>query len=83
MGILHEELEESIYTEESLDVGLNLGFSYYLSEDFFIDAKVNTGFMKIGEVSQETHTGNTSNDARSNIFELKNRAIVFSIGYLF
>lgn len=83
MGILHEELEESIYTEESLDVGLNLGFSYYLSEDLFIDAKVNTGFMKIGEVSQETHTGNTSNDARSNIFELKNRAIVFSIGYLF
>jgi len=79
----HELLEESIYTEESLDVGLNLGISYYLNEDFLIDGKVSTGFMKIGEVSQETYTGDASNEARSNVFELKNRNIVFSIAYLF
>ena len=79
----HELLEESIYTEESLDVGLNIGISYYLSEDFLIDGKVSTGFMKIGQVSQETYTGDASNEARSNVFELKNRNIVFSIAYLF
>lgn len=87
----HELLEESIYTEESLDVGLNLGISYYLSEDFIIDGKVSTGFMKIGEVSQETYTGNTANvlnnlpsvQPRSNVFEFKNRNIVLSIAYLF
>ena len=79
----HELLEKSIYTEESLDVGLNLGISYYLNEDFLIDGKVSTGFMKIGQVSQETYTGDASNEARSNVFELKNRNIVFSIAYLF
>ena len=79
----HELLEESIYTEESLDVGLNIGISYYLSEDFLIDGKVSTGFMKIGQVSQEIYTGDTANEARSNAFELKNRNIVFSIAYLF
>ena len=87
----HELLEESIYTEESLDVGINLGISYYLREDFLIDGKVSTGFMKIGEVSQETYTGNTANvlndlpslQPRSNVFEFKNRNIVLSIAYLF
>jgi long-subunit fatty acid transport protein len=79
----HELLEESIYTEESLDVGLNLGISYYLNEDFLIDGKVSTGFMKIGQVSQEIYTGDASNEARSHVFELKNRNIVFSIAYLF
>ena len=83
VDIEHEVLEESIYTEESLDIGLNVGFSYYLSENFLIDAKVNTGFMKIGEVSQETHTGTTADEVRSNVFELKNRGIIFSLAYLF
>ena len=79
----HELLEESIYTEESLDVGVNLGISYYLSEYFLIDGKVNTVFMKIGEVSQVTYKGSAANEDRSNVFELKNINIVFSIAYLF
>ena len=79
----HELLEESIYTEESLDVGVNIGASYYLTETFLIEGKVNTGFMKIGEVSQEIYTGTTANEARSNVFEMRNRNIVFSIAYLF
>ena len=79
----HELLEESIYTEESLDVGLNIGISYYLTETFLIDGKVNAGFMKIGEVSQEIYTGTTANESRSNVFELKNKNIMFSIAYLF
>jgi long-subunit fatty acid transport protein len=79
----HEELSEGTFKEEALDVGLNIGISYYLTENFLIDGKVNTGFMKIGEVSKETYTGTTSNEARSNVFELKNRAIVISFAYLF
>ena len=84
----HELLEESIYTEESLDVGLNLGISYYLSEDFLIDGKVSTGFMKIGEVSQKIYTGTTANvlhnsPSAQHVFELKNKNIVLSIAYLF
>jgi len=83
MAGLHEILEESIYTEESLDIGLNIGLSYYLSDNFLIDAKVNTGFMMIGEVSQQTHTGTTADEVRSHVFELKNRGIIFSLAYLF
>ena len=79
----HEKLSEGTFKEEALDVGLNIGISYYLTENFLIDGKVNTGFMKIGEVSKETYTGTTSNEARSNVFELKNRAIVISFAYLF
>ena len=79
----HEELSEGAFKEEALDVGLNIGISYYLTDNFLIDGKVNTGFMKIGEVSKETYTGTTSNEARSNVFELKNRAIVMSFAYLF
>ncbi|MEC9209190.1 MAG: porin family protein [Bacteroidota bacterium] len=81
--ILHEELPVGEYKEEVLDIGLNLGFSYYLTENFLIDGKVNTGFMSIGEVSKEVYTGSIGNDTKSNIYDLKNIGIVFSIGYLF
>ena len=79
----HEELEDGLYTEESLDVGLNIGVSYYLTENFLIDGRVNTGFMSIGEVSKETNTGGASNEAQKNIFDLKSNGIVFSIAYLY
>ena len=81
--IEHEVLEEGLYTEESLDVGLNIGVSYYLTENFLIDGKVNTGFMSIGEVIKETNTGGAGNDPQKNIFDLKNKSIVFSVAYLF
>ena len=79
----HEELPIGEYKEEALDISLNLGIAYYLTENFIIDAKVNTGFISIGKVSKEFNTGTISNDAKSNIYDLKNKGIVFSIAYLF
>lgn len=79
----HEVLNVGVFTEETFDIGLNLGFSYYLTENFLIDGKVNTGFMSIGKVSKETNTGSTGNDPTENIFDLRNRGIVFSVVYLF
>lgn len=79
----HEELDESVYSEESLDVGLNIGISYYLSENFLIDGKVNTGFMSLGTVVKEINTGGSGNDPKENIFDFKNNGIVFSVAYLF
>ena len=73
----------TLYESESLDVGLNLGISYYLTENFVIDSKVNTGFMSIGKVSKEINPGSFGNLEESNIYDLKNRGIVFSIAYLF
>jgi long-subunit fatty acid transport protein len=83
----HEELLEAVYTEETLDVGINLGLSYYVSESFLIDAKVNTGLMKAGTVTKITDygivNGISTNTPTANVYEIKNRAIVFSVAYLF
>jgi len=81
--ISHEILEESIFSEESLDIALNIGASYYFSENFLIEGKINTGFMSIGKVSQEIFNGDSSNESKSKIWELKSKGIIFSIAYLF
>jgi long-subunit fatty acid transport protein len=73
----------TLYESESLDVGLNLGISYYLTENFVLESKVNTGFMSIGKVSKVINPGSPGNTEKSNIYDLKNRGIVFSIAYLF
>ena len=80
---LIESLDDATYNEETLDIGLNLGLSYYLSEDFLIEGKVNTGFMSIGSISKEIYTGSDPDKLREKVYELKNSSIVFSIGYLF
>ena len=71
------------YISENLDVGLNLGFSYYITESFLVDAKVNTGFMKAGTVNKITSTKKHGNDKEEYIFDLKNKGVIFSIAYLF
>ena len=81
--VSHEILTDSNFDEEILDIGFNLGISYHLTEDFLIDAKVNTGFMSIGSVSKIIYTGSAGNNIKTNSYELKNRGIDFSIVYLF
>ena len=71
------------YTSEDLDIGLNLGISYYLTENFLVDTKVNTGFMKIGAINKTTSTAKNGNEKTEKVFELNNRAIVVSFAYLF
>jgi len=73
----------SLYESESLDVGLNVGFSYYITENFILDGRFNTGFMTIGEISKQSTVVTTGNDLKSNIYELKNRGFLFSVAYLF
>ena len=71
------------YEAEDLDVGLNLGLSYYITESFLVDAKVNTGFMKVGSVNRITSIEEHGNEKKEYNFELNNRAIVLSFAYLF
>jgi len=80
---LHEELPDAEYKEEMIDFGINIAISYYLTENFLIETKVNTGLMSAGEISKIIYTENNGNNTRSNIYTIKNRGIVFSIGYLF
>ena len=85
--ISHPELPEGAYTEETIDVGINLGISYYFSENFLIDSKVNTSLTKAGTISKLTNLGIVNgiftNYPEMNIYEVKNSVISFSIAYLF
>ena len=83
VGSSNELLADGEYDEESLDLGLNVGLSYYLTEDFLIDGRINTGIVSIGKVSKETYTGSTGNDTKINIYDLKNKGFIFTVAYLF
>jgi len=84
---IHPELLEGTYTEEAIDVGINLGISYYLTENFLIDSRVNTSLMKAGTVAKIKDIGIVNgmliNDPEINVYEIKNSVISFSIAYLF
>ena len=75
-------LTDGITEGASLDVGLNLGLSYFFSEHFFVDTRVYTGFIEAATATQPYEV-NPLTKAPDPEYSLKNRAIVFSIGYLF
>ena len=85
--ISHPELPDGAYTEETIDIGINLGISYYLTENFLIDTKINTSLMKAGTISKSTNMGIVNgiltDTPEMNIYELENSVISFSIAYLF
>lgn len=71
-------LTDGEFEEETIDVGLSYGWSYYISEDFLISLMGYTGLIKTGEINspidiQEEKTSYT----------IKNDAFVFSLAYLF
>tara|TARA_B110000967_G_scaffold193095_1_gene220299 strand:+ start:5489 stop:6205 length:717 start_codon:yes stop_codon:yes gene_type:complete len=82
----HPDLPVGAYKEETIDFGLNLGFSYYLSEKILINSSVNTSFLKAGTISKLTNTGLVNgsqvNDPETNTYEIKNNVISFSFAYL-
>jgi long-subunit fatty acid transport protein len=90
-SLLHSEspaeLLDGTYEEETIDLGINLGISYYLTENFLIDSRINTSLMKAGTISKEINTGTVgampTNSKEINIYEIKNSIISFSIAYLF
>ena len=71
-------LLDGFYESTALEIGLNLGLSYFITEDLLLDARVSTGFMEAGEVTQPNETGDSDP-----AYTLKNRAIVLSLAYLF
>ena len=83
----HSELPDGTYEEETIDVGVNLGISYYLTKNFLIDSRVNSSLMKAGTISKVTNSGfvngTITNTPEINIYEIKNSVISFSIAYLF
>jgi long-subunit fatty acid transport protein len=79
-------LTDGLVETASLDVGLNLGVSYFFTEHFFIDTRVYTGLMEAATATQpyEIFIVNGSQLYTPDpAYTLKNRSIVFSISYLF
>ena len=71
-------LLDGFYESTALDIGLNLGLSYSITEDLLLDVRVSTGFMEAGEVTQPNEAGGSEP-----VYTLKNRAIALSLAYLF
>jgi len=79
-------LTDGLVETASLDVGLNLGVSYFFTEHFFVDSRVYTGLMEAATATQpyEIFIVNGSQLYTPDpAYTLKNRSIVFSIAYIF
>lgn len=79
-------LTDGIIEAASLDVGLNLGVSYFLTEQFFVDTRVYTGFMEVATATQPYEViilNGVQLYTPEPEYSLKNRAIVLSLAYLF
>jgi len=79
-------LLDGFYESNALDVGLNVGLSYFLTESLLLDTRVYTGFMEAGTINQpypevlDISGNQVVPDAE---YVVKNRAVVISLGYLF
>ena len=71
-------LLDGFYESSALDIGLNLGLSYFITANFLVDTRVSTGFMEAGEVTQPNEA-----EGSDPVYTLKNRTIVLSLAYLF
>jgi long-subunit fatty acid transport protein len=79
-----ETPKSATYESESLDLGFNLGVSYYMTDDFLFEFRVSTGIMSIGKVSKVINPGSSiDNPIESNIYDLKNRGFMLTFAYLF
>ena len=73
-----EILTDGVFDEQSLDIGLNAGLSYYINENFILNTTIYSGFMKIGEVLRPI---DIQNDEPTTNLKLSNIRVSFS--YLF
>ena len=74
-------LTDGLVKVASLDIGLSIGASYFLTEHFLINTKINTGFIEAANATQPTDLVNNSNTEPE--YTLKNNSINISITYLF
>lgn len=54
----------------SIDIGLNIGLTYYFNNHLFFNPRVYTGFMSVETDSEDW-------------FDTKNQGFIFSLGYIF
>ena len=85
-GINENSLWPGSYESTELDVALNIGVSYLITENLLIDTRVSTGFLEAGNINipYQLNLDSSGNQIVPDAeYKVKNRAIVFSIAYLF
>lgn len=73
---------DNLLNTESLEVGINTGLSYFITENFISDLRVFTGFLKAAKVIQPYESSNSDLVPEAS-YTIKNRAIIVSLAYLF
>ena len=85
-GTVSNVLLDGFYESNALDVGLNVGLSYFITEDFLIDTRVSTGFLEGGTINKpyKINLDSSGNQIVPDAeYSVKNRAIIISLAYLF
>jgi hypothetical protein len=85
-GINENSLWPGSYESTELDVALNIGVSYLITENLLIDTRVSTGFLEAGNINipYQLNLDSSGNQIIPDPeYSVKNRAIVFSLVYLF
>ena len=70
-------ITKNLLETETLDVGLNVGVSYFITEKILFDTKIYRGIINSTKILQP-YTDNT--DA---YYTAKNKSVIFSFAYLF
>lgn len=85
-GINENFLLPGSYESTELDIALNVGISYFITEELFIESRVSTGFLDVGTINipYQVNLDESGNQIIPDPeYSVKNRAIVFSLVYLF
>jgi len=85
-GINENSLWPGSYESTELDIALNIGLSYFITEDLLIDTRVSTGFLEAGTINipYQLNLNSSGNQIVPDAeYSVKNRAIVISFAYLF
>lgn len=80
------DLLDGFFESQSLDIGLNLGISYSITEALVLDTRVYTGLMESGTINQPYPTdydGSGNQIVPDAEYKVNNQAIVISFIYLF
>ena len=85
-GINENSLWPGSYESTELDIALNVGVSYFITEELLIDTRVSTGLLDAGTINipYQLNLDSSGNQIIPDPeYSVKNRAIIFSLAYLF
>ena len=77
---VNELLEDDLYSSESLDIGINVGITYFIKDNLLLEAMAYTGLIDVGEL-EKPYQQNTGSDSAE--FKIRNQGVTLVFSYLF